>query len=219
LRIPAQILSVLLHPILIILYVWMILMAIDPFLFKLGDKNAKIIFLTYTFVSTLVIPVLSIFIMKMLGFVKSFEMKDSKERIGPLIVIGTLYLWMFINYKNDPGIPPVFVTFILGSVFSIFIAFFINNFSKISLHMVGMGGFFTALLLMKFLINYDSFFISVFNWFSAQVSLSFVLIVIALLSGLVGSARLYLKAHETKDLITGFIVGVAAQIIAYIIIY
>jgi hypothetical protein len=219
LRTIAHIISVLFHPLLIILYLLMILIALNPYVFSLSDLHEKTTFFVYTFVNTLVIPILSIFIMKMLGMVKSFEMKDNKERIGPLIVIGSLYLWMFINFKDNQMVPPLFSSFILGSVLAIFTSFFINNFTKISLHMVGMGGLIIALILIKLEMPYDKFFIDVFNSFGAMVTLDFMILVAILLAGITGTARLYLKAHQPSQIYLGFIIGGLTQLMAFSIIF
>jgi len=217
-RFLAQLTSIILHPLLIILYFLAILITINPFDFSFHDSHEKTVFFVYTFVNALVIPVLSIVIMKFLGFVNSFEMKTQKERIGPLIVVGTFYLWMFINYLNNPSIPSIYVSVILGSSFAIFIAFFINNFSKISLHMIGMGGLLMALFILKYNMNYNNFFVSVNNWFNIQISLNFLLVIAVLLSGMVASSRLYLKAHITQDIYGGFLIGILSQLIAFKII-
>lgn len=218
-RTIAHIISVLFHPLLIILYLLMVLIALNPYVFALSDLHEKTTFFVYTFVNTLVIPILSIFIMKMLGIVKSLEMKDNKERIGPLIIIGSLYLWMFINFKGNQIVPPLFSSFILGSTLAIFISFFINNFTKISLHMVGMGGLIIALILIKFEMPYDKFFIDVFNSFGAMVTLDFLIIVSILLTGITGTARLYLEAHQPRQIYLGFIIGCLSQLMAFTIIF
>jgi hypothetical protein len=219
LKLLAQIISIVLHPLLIILYLLMILIAINPYLFALADLHEKTTFFVYTFVNTLVIPILSILVMKMLGMVKSLEMHTSKERIGPLIVIGSLYLWMFINFKGNQIVPDIFSSFILGSVLSVFIAFFINNFTKLSLHMVGMGGLIVALIVMKFQLEYHEIYIKVFDWFGALISLDFLIILSILAAGVTGTARLYLKAHVSKELYLGLLVGILSQAMAYSIIF
>lgn len=218
-RIFAHIISILFHPLLIIIYILMILITLNPYVFAFSDAHEKTTFFVYTFVNTLLIPVLSIFIMKMLGFVKSLEMKDNKERIGPLIVIGSLYLWMFINFKGNQIVPAIFSSFILGSVLAIFISFFINNFTKLSLHMVGMGGLIIALVLIKYQMTYDKFFFEVFNLFSAMISLDFLIMLSVILAGITATARLYLKAHRPQEIYLGFIVGILSQLIAFSIIF
>lgn len=219
LRTSAQIVSIVFHPLLIIIYLLMILIALNPYLFALQDLHEKTVFFVYTFVNTLIIPVIAIFIMKMLGIVQSLQMQDKKERIGPLIVIGSLYLWMFINFKGNPSVPELFVSFILGSVLAIFLAFFINNFTKLSLHSAGLGGLVTILLIMKFNLEYDSFYINIFNWFGALISVDLLLIVAIIISGIVSSARLYLGAHSSFQIYLGFIVGIITQLIAFNVIF
>jgi len=211
--------SLVFHPLLMILYLWGMLMLVDPFLFPANDTADYIQFFVYTLVSALIIPVISIFIMKMLGFVKSLQMNDKKERIGPMIVIGSLYLWMYVNFRNNAAVPDIFVSLVLGSIIAIFIAFFINNFSKISLHMVGAGGLIIGTWAIISQAGSSSFVLPIPFFGKALISNELLLIASIFVSGLVGSSRLYLKAHVPRDIYGGFLVGAFAQILAYLIVF
>jgi hypothetical protein len=219
LRIPAQLISILFHPLLIIIYLLMVLIALNPYLFTLTDPREKATFFVYTFVNTLVIPVIAILIMKFLGMIKSLEMETNKERIGPLIVVGSLYLWLFINFRGNQMVPEIFVSLILGTVIALFVSFFINSFTKVSLHMAGMGGLVAALILMKYQLPYDKLYFHVFNWFGTLISLDLLILLSLLLAGITGSARLYLKAHDPQQVYMGFLIGILSQFFAFSIIF
>ena len=219
LRVSAQIVSVLFHPLLMLLYMLWILLALDPYEFTLQGNFEQISFFVYTIVICLVIPVLSMFIMKMLGLINSLEMKTQKERIGPLIVVGTLYLWLFINLKDQSGIPQVFSSFILGSVLAIFISFFFNNFFKLSLHMVGLGGVLVFLIILKYALSNDLIILRFFQTSFALINLDLLLMAAILITGLVASARLLLGAHDKSQLLAGIGIGALSQLIAYSIIF
>ena len=51
--------------------------------------------------------------MKALGLIDSLEMKTRTERIGPYIITGILYMWLFQNMLNNPLIPMAFKIFAL----------------------------------------------------------------------------------------------------------
>ena len=146
-------------------------------------------------------------------------MAERTDRIGPLITTAIFYLWLFLNIYRNPGIPLVFSIFVLGSIVAIFIAFFINNFSKISLHSVGMGGMLAACLIIKEKFSYNTFPLDLGSLGAYIVNMNLVVIVLIIVAGLVGTSRLILDAHKIQDIYGGFIVGAFAQIISFIILY
>jgi membrane-associated phospholipid phosphatase len=73
-------------------------------------------------------------------------------------------------------------------------AFIITSKWKISAHMIGIGGI-TGLI--AYLIYY------------LHVNLEIYLIVIVLVSGLTGTARLILNAHHPSEIYSGFLMGFA----------
>ena len=211
----SNIISYIFHPLFALVYVLLLLMTINPYIFRIQDDKVKVIFFTYTVVSLLVIPVISIVILKQLNIIKSFKMEDRMERVGPLIVIGIVYMWLFLNYKSTASVPVIFATFLLGSVIAVFVSFFINSFTKISLHTVGMGGLIAAVLLMKYKLKYDTFYLELPFLGSYVVNIYFVLLVTIVIAGMVGTARLYLKSHSLEQIYMGYIVGFLSQVIAF----
>ncbi len=145
-------------------------------------------------------------------------MEDREERIGPLIITGIFYLWLFVNIKSNPSIPDAFVAFTLGATIGVFAAFFMNNFTKVSLHAIGVGGLLSGILMICSLFSYDSFFLNlgVFGEYLVRTDLLVILAIVV--AGLVGTSRLLLKAHNEQDLYGGFVIGILSQLIAFNII-
>jgi membrane-associated phospholipid phosphatase len=110
---------------------------------------------------------------------------------------------------RNADIPEIFAIYTLGSVIALCLGFFITVFSKLSLHAVGVGGLSGILLVMLWHFGYQGLNVLGFN---LHIKLVFMLSLIV--SGLVGSARLWLNAHTTKDVFGGFLVGIASQFIA-----
>ncbi|MEZ4980203.1 MAG: hypothetical protein R2769_01165 [Saprospiraceae bacterium] len=52
-----------------------------------------------------------------------------------------------------------------------------------------------------------------------RIAMSTVLLMVILFAGLVGSARLYLKAHSPGELWGGYLVGIGTQLVAFWIVY
>ncbi|MBT8229221.1 MAG: hypothetical protein KJO50_03110 [Bacteroidia bacterium] len=191
------------------MYTLFLYVLINPYLFPYhGERDFGTIVLIVFFTSVL-IPGISILLMYGTGFISSLHMKERTERIGPLIVTAIAYLWLYLNIRTHNAIPISFALFVLGALISIFFAFFINNFSKISLHGVGMGGFLSGVIYLLF--KHGESYVSIKGVMMNNILFLSLLII---LTGAVLSSRLYLKAHTNQDVIGGLIVGMAGQIIA-----
>ena len=216
LRPLAQFISILFHPLLILTYMLILLLLAEPFLFGLNSidqENSRILILR-VFLSTFFIPMIAMILLRMLGMIESLEMKDKSERIGPYIITGIFYLWMFRNFWGNSQIPPAYTSFVLGATIGLFLAFFINLFSKISAHAVGMGGLIAMVIITMLLFTHGPFTVSLPFVGLLQMDMTNVLMIVIVLSGLVGTARLLLNAHQPKDLYGGFLVGFFSQFLA-----
>ncbi|MBK7409596.1 MAG: hypothetical protein IPJ40_17060 [Saprospirales bacterium] len=211
----AKVVSFFFHPLLMLTYMTVLLLIIQPFWFGVHQVSDKIPLLLAVFFSSFVIPGIAVLMMRFLGLVESMELRDKKERIGPYIVTAIFYLWLYINFRNDPSMPPPFSSFVLGTVIGLFLAFFINIFSKIRAHAVGMGGLLGMVIILLGMGSFDPVFIPLGTWGSIQTTLGTLLLVFILIAGLVGTSRLLLKAHEAMDLYGGYMVGLAAQFLAF----
>jgi hypothetical protein len=206
----ARILSFLGHPLLVLTYILLLMLIINPFAFgvqHIGDKRTVILFF-YVISTTFLIPGLGVSLLKPLGLVQSLEMRDKQERIGPYIITGIFYLWMYKNFA-DGVVPTLYAKFVLGATIGLFFAFFVNIFFKISAHATGMGAFVGMVLLLAI------------EWPGANLSLgptlwslNALLAITVVLAGLIGVARLSLAAHSLAELCQGYIAGFVAVILA-----
>lgn len=217
-KILAKTISYLFHPLFITVYSLDVIYFLHPFIFDNKEDKSKVIFIAYTILSTLIIPILAIILMKNLNIIETLKMEKKTERIGPLIVISILYLWLFINYKNSTELPLDFAAMMLGASFAVMSAFFINNFIKISLHTIGMGSVISLFLILKYKLEYSGLSFKISPASTVELSMDFLLIIVILLAGVVGTSRLFLKAHTVKELYLGYIVGFITQFLAFNII-
>jgi len=97
----------------------------------------------------------------------------------------------------------------------LFMAFFFNLFTKISMHALGMGGLLGMTILTMLLFSYNTFTIDLGSFGLLEMSTSALLMIVILLAGIVCTSRLILKAHSLQDLYSGFIIGLACQFIAF----
>lgn len=215
-KIFAKAVSILFHPLLILTYILLVLMLVDPYAFgvyHLNNPPSKVLLLR-VFLSTFFIPAVAVAMLHFLGLVRSFELKDKQDRIGPYIITGIFYLWLFRNFLDNALIPPIYATFLLGATIGLFLAFLINIFSKISVHAVGMGGLIGMILLIMLLVPYEQFTIGLASYGRLHLNLMALLLLTILIAGLVGTCRLLLQAHQPNDLYGGYLVGFIAQFVA-----
>jgi len=185
------------------------MMIVNPYRFGLNTEKERIIFILPIFFSTFLIPLISVIMMRMLNMIPSLEMPDKQDRIGPFIASGMLYFWAYLSLENNPMIPEPFLVFMLGATIGLLFAFLINLVEKISLHAVGVGGMFGSTLLFYTYYSYSEF-----SFMGYTIETYFVLFLVILISGMVGTARLWLRQHIPLQVYMGFVVGIFAQFLA-----
>ena len=210
----AHLISIIFHPLLMLTYMLVLLMLINPYLFGVHSVSGNKVLILFVFFSSFIIPGFAVFLMKQLDFIKSIQLHDRMERTGPYIITGVFYLWMFRNFLENPNIPSAYTIFVLGSTIGLFLAFFINIFSKISAHAVGMGGLIGMVLISLFQFSYEDFVVHIPSIGMVSIGMNHLLMLVIILAGTVGTARLLLNAHEPKDLYGGYIVGFLAMFVS-----
>jgi hypothetical protein len=202
----AQIISIGFHPLLLPTFSAMLICFAVPHYFAHLSPSQERLSVIVIFIFTFLFPMFAIFLMKRLELISSFEMQDGKERIFPIIAIGSFYIWMYFYFKPSYRFPmanPLFANMLMGAILAIFFSFIINLFKKISLHAIGMGSLVAVLFSLLGISVYD---------------LRFLLIILIVLAGIVGTARLILKAHEQDEIWIGYLVGFLSQYASFIVI-
>ena len=216
-RIFAQAISIIFHPLLLLTYSLAVLLWMNPYLFGVNAAKEQSVLILYVFLQTVFIPGFAVVMMKYLGFVKSFELKERSDRFGPLIVAGTMYSWIYINFINNADIPLICALIALGATISIFLGFLINAFSKISIHTIGAGGMIGSLLqiiLLQYNKKLQLNVLGTHDYWSSEV----IMFITLILAGLIGTARLILDAHTPKQIYMGYAIGILSFLIAYFVI-
>ena len=215
-KFAAQIISVVAHPLLMLTYMLLLLLLVNPYLFgvnNISDLESKKLILSVFFTSFL-LPAIAIFLMRKLDLISSLDMRNKQDRIGPFIVTGIFYLWVFQNVLRNNDMPTAFLIAVLGATMGLFFCFLINLFFKISLHAAGIGGYIGMVLIIMWLYSYGTFEMWLPFIGSCSISINLVLIISLLIGGLIGSARLGLGAHSSRELYAGFALGLLCQFAA-----
>ncbi len=186
----------------------LIFLKVDPYGFGVYDWTLRVPLVLTVFMLTFFFPALVIFLLRKLDFIKSIELHTAKERIIPYIATSIFYLWLYITTRSNPEIPSLFKAFVLGTVVTLFLIFFINNFSKVSAHMAGLAG----LLVLTIALAYRFGPIEGLGWLTSRPNNLPALVM--LITGLTGSARLKLEAHTWQELLGGYFMGIVGQLVA-----
>ena len=168
-----------------------IILFLDPIYSALLTTQLKLATLVILFVNTAILPLgLLVFLVKR-GVIAHYNVPDAKERRFPLFVSILLYL-VTIYFLRKPFIPAVLESMLLSVLVGLIVAMLINNFWKISLHLMGVGGVLGGIIALSVLNMY----------FLPGLCSLFIL-----LAGLIAAARLKLGIHTPEQLIGGFSMG------------
>ena len=149
------------------------------------------------FSTTFLMPVGFIPFLINLRLVSDYGLEKSKERIIPLAITAISYSFSYYIIAGLPVSTLGFIeTMILGSLILIVITLIITIKWKISAHLIGIGG------LMASMFFYAVYFAG---------NLYIILMLIGIVSGLIGFARLNLQVHSPAQVYAGFITGFAGM--------
>ena len=190
--------STILHPtVLPTLVTFLYFMFVTQYL----EKRIQLIVLGLIFTLTYILPVLLLFFLKNFGFIKDFQVATIKERRVPVIFMILILYFLGNTIIQIPMIRNLGILFYGTSLSLICIYILFSTKLKSSLHLVSMGNMLGFFLIMTNINN---------------LSIPFVIILLILLSGILASSRLYLKAHTPKELLVGFFLGFISQFILFI---
>ena len=171
------------------------------FVSKSFEKRLQLIVLGLVFALTYVVPVLLLLFLRNFGFIKDFQVSTIKERRFPVIFMIFLLSFLGNTIIQIPTIRNLGILFYGTSLSLTCIYLLFSVKLKSSLHLVSMGNMIGFFLIMT---NINS------------LSMLPIIILLILLSGILASSRLYLKAHTPIELLIGFSLGIVCQFILFI---
>ena len=154
-------------------------------------ENQAGIILIGTCVFSLILPLLSVFILLLAKKIDSLEMPKKEERFLPILFAS---IWMILGFyfmKEIFSYAPIMKSIYLGAIYVMLISLLITKKWKISLHMLAIGGATGVFIMLEFLFGQNLM----------------LLLITILISGILGYSRLSLKAHSLNQIYAGFIVG------------
>lgn len=194
----AKIVSVIFHPVLIPT-LGLYLLLNSGFYFSMLTWDAKRFVLLVVFFTTCILPMLSVAIMA-LNPKFNISMPQSRDRILPLASSSIFYYLGFLLLSKVRAVPD-FKIFMVATVLVIVALLLISFKWKISTHMAAIGGLTGTLFALSF---------------RSGINPIYSILIVVLVSGLVGSARLILNKHNIWQLLTGYGLGF---LVLYFVIY
>lgn len=153
-------------------------------------------------VLTFAAPLLSLLIMYWNGMITSLHLDNRKERVYPYFIVTFYYLlaYIFVRYQWPEQLQhPALLGFLFGMVLVNLLVMILNFSIKVSAHATASFG------VVALLIAYNQSQLSQFEELELP-NLAFILF-FTVLSGLVVSGRLYLKAHSLQEVLLGMVIG------------
>ncbi len=194
-----------LHPLLMSTYLFAILVFVAPYnILPIGfNITGSVVLVSLIFITTFIIPVLSLFILKMSGSISSISLDKREERMIPMVYTIIMYAVTTYLFSTKIELGEMISVFLGISTLLISITVVITLFWKISLHGMGVGG------LVGFMVALNQE--TVIPYFE------FILPLLFFISALVLSARLKLNAHSPNQVYAGFVLGICVSFVSFII--
>lgn len=199
LRLAARFISYIFHPVFLPLYVVAFLVFEHPYLFTGLDPREKLMVMLQAVAMYLFFPLVTVLLLKALGFIESIQLKKQKDRIIPLVACMIWYFWIWNVWRNLPEYPVETVRFALAIWISSWAALMANVKMKISLHAIAVGIAATFILSMAF---------------TQAIHFGIYIAISLFIAGLVSTARFLVSDHTQAEIYGGLVLGVASMIVA-----
>jgi len=181
-------------------YTLIFLIWANPYEFGGGTLDMHTLKIIQVFFLTFGLPTISLILMKAMGLIPNLYLENPKDRIIPYVSTGVFYLWLSVNAYFTPIFPHTFTVICIGATVALFMAFIANIGSKVSLHAVGMGGMMAICFIAMIQFSYQD--------------ITVIFLGVIILAGAVGTARLILGAHELREVVSGYVIGMIGQMAA-----
>lgn len=196
----AKVISYIFHPLFIPTFIFLWLVIRFPSEFA-GITERGLIFKSISvFWSTAFFPAFAVFLLWKLKLIQSIFLTTTKERIIPYVITMFFYWWLYYLSRNFTDQPLALKFFYLGIFLATVVGLILNNFMKISMHAMGVGG---GIMFM------------IFTCLFYQHHLGGDLSIGVIITGLVCTARLLISDHTNAEIYSGLLTGIICQWAAY----
>jgi len=149
---------------------------------------------------TLLLPLSIFFLLLSTGKIDSIMVENKSQRKTPLILNASLLLILILKSITYDKVPELFFFFLGGIISSLLALLFLYFDKKISIHLIGISA------LTCFIIGISLAF---------EVDLLYTISFFIVMIGMVASSRLVMNAHNSAEIVLGFLAGSIPQIILF----
>ena len=170
----------------IFLALWVSVLCLQPY-------GTRVSILLVCMGITCIIPLIFLSVLRHFKLIKDLHVEVRKQRLFPYLFTAVCYLVAayFLYFRHQPQ---WFVMFMVGSAVAVLLMALINLKWKISAHMAGIGGV-VALIYQIHVLGLSAF------------DLLWLLCLLVIMAGALGSARLAMRRHDAWQILAGFVVG------------
>lgn len=189
----ALIISIILHPLFMTVYSVCLLFLFTDFGILFGKQFLN--FFTPVLLLSCVIPATGMYFLRRIGLISDFALTDRSERFLPMLISFFSYIAL-VYFFWISGLHIFFLWFIallVAPILLLIITSIINIYWKISAHMTAIGGLTGGFLSVCYNIK--------------GLNLYILFMILFILAGCLGSARLVLKRHTPAQVYAGFLFG------------
>jgi|SRR6185295_11885744 len=198
-RIAARVVSYLLHPLFIPVYLFWLILKANAYSFASFSELGKLMLMGTFVIMYIMFPLLSVLLLKALGFISSIHLRTQRDRIIPYVVCMIWYWWVWYVMINRPEVPKDCVVLSLA-IFLASIGGLIANISmKVSMHAIAAG------VMMMFVMLFG---------FSQDLGFGIYISASIFLAGVICTARFIDSDHTPKEIYTGLFIGIGAILLA-----
>lgn len=189
----ANFFSVVFHPLLVPTIIYAVIFGFAPLLARPLSDTALLYILGAVFITTFVIPLCCIAVLRFSAYIPSMSMRNRRERVVPFLFVSVFYAITTYMFYAKMQLNLVLIVIMLAITVITFLLALVTVFWKVSIHsaaVMGMVGFFIAIMIRFPLSN-----------------LLLPLVLSVLMAGVVMSARLYLNEHKPEEVLIGGLMG------------
>jgi hypothetical protein len=198
-RIVARVISYLFHPLFIPVYLFLLLLRGNGYLFASFSDLGKLMLLGTFVIMYIMFPLLSVLLLKALGFISSIHLKTQRDRVIPYVVCMIWYWWIWYVMNNRPEVPRECVILSLAIFLASIGGLMANISMKVSMHAIAAGVMAAFVMLLGFLQDLN---------FGFYISGSIFL------SGAICTARFIDSDHTPREIYFGLFIGIVTLLLA-----
>lgn len=191
--------SYLFHPLLLIVWVSLYLLYVNDTIFLGLDSFDRLKVFLRIISTSVLLPMITVLLLKALGFIQSIQLHTQKERIIPYVACITFFFWSYYVARQLQDPAPL-KAFLLTLFISASAALIINNYFKISMHAIGAGSLLAFFILLLF---------------NGKIESGLPLTFAVFIAGITCTSRLIAGRHHPFDIGFGFVMGFLLQLISW----